>query len=1073
MNLAFQLILGGRKRPFVPPVEPTAVAWQSLTANGTSGSVSTNQLIATFDTDPGLNTSNFVVTGASKGVVSKVGAVYTVNINTITVSDGQSVTLDVIGVPSGFTITPTTRTVPVYKSVELEPPTFEFDLVFPILTEGDTGTLSAADCFAGEVDSYSIATGTLPEWLTFNTSTGVFTYTDAETGNVSGISVTATNTAGSATTNTASIVIGAAIEEGDLVIARNATTTSDDAATYTIVIDSSMTTAPNPASIVFNALIGSTFPGIADPEKQLSFWWGFGDAGATFDYVASTWGRNNANRAQGGITGHVFENVGSYTVKCFVYNHDTGAYGYAEQVITVTDADLYYATTDTICLDPSSTFAGVPAGSQQVTSWNAAQTAIETIKAGSRLLIARGQTLNLDHNSTLLSIYNNQRYGAFGDGAEPIINLPTEGMDNFASAIFYGSAGTSRGTGENTVISDWDIRGNYDAELGIGEANNSNFANLDGNSKVGFHNVKVSGIGKALSLVNVSGLPDRILISNCQFTNWFDYGILGRGSNTVIVGSSIKQKATAGSGKNAKEKFQGRIESNGTQTVYVLANLQLHGETDKYLRVFDYEPSARTYRRLFPGDDFTFTEGVDDDGNNTGNATHEADLNSAIDSGHELYYHSAYYPWHGPIRMENCQGVTIAQNEFLSKNGWTSSGLAHQPCIRWNSGGNANAFGFINQNKIEGGFDMLALAPQNSTTRQFPTGPLIVEANEFVGTTVSENCIRIGCTNVLARNNNMIQPNIASEWENHEFQRFAIIEKYEATQNDVDADPIDIYNNTIVNLMTTANGARDIVAVFESPFGDGFPLVNSGNNLLYHDDNSVALPNYSPLDADEYYRPLEGSAAINGGTPNSLVWDDIAGELVGENASIGSYDQPAVEVVTPQRLTLNGVDSKFSFPDKTLGDGDSVSFIFNSTDFSCYLLGRDGQTQHFIVAQNGSTIRVRAVTNHYFDVAEDLDAGEDILLTYTHHIGTAPTLSVDGTPYTERDGTVGTTALILNQSNFGNGTSFNTISHSDLTFVIGGVTTKWNIDSGSITTEESVIGEEDMIFTGVELEDWA
>jgi len=113
MNLCLDLALNWRgKRSFTPPTN-TPIAFQSLTANGTSGTVSTTQLTATFDIDPGLNTSNFVVTGASKGVVSKVGAVYTVNIHTITVEDGQGVTLDIINVPSGFTITPLFRTVAV------------------------------------------------------------------------------------------------------------------------------------------------------------------------------------------------------------------------------------------------------------------------------------------------------------------------------------------------------------------------------------------------------------------------------------------------------------------------------------------------------------------------------------------------------------------------------------------------------------------------------------------------------------------------------------------------------------------------------------------------------------------------------------------------------------------------------------------------------------------------------------------------------------------------------------------------------------------------------------------------
>lgn len=205
--------LGGflPKRKFPTPAPPTAISFQSLTANGTSGTVSTTQLTATFDVDPGLTTANFVVTGASKGTVTNVDGDYYINVFDIP-EDGQIVTLDVINVPSSVTITPLTRTVTVYKAAELEAPTFEFDLIFPSIAAGASGSFDASYCFSGEVDSYSIATGTLPVWLTFDTETSIFTYTDAEESTVSGVSITATNTAGSATTNEADFAVVESVE---------------------------------------------------------------------------------------------------------------------------------------------------------------------------------------------------------------------------------------------------------------------------------------------------------------------------------------------------------------------------------------------------------------------------------------------------------------------------------------------------------------------------------------------------------------------------------------------------------------------------------------------------------------------------------------------------------------------------------------------------------------------------------------------------------------------------------------------------------------------------------------------
>jgi len=177
MNLCLNLALSWvGKRVFVPPTAPTAVSFQSLTANGTSGTVSTTQLTATLDVDPGLTTANFVVTGASKGVVSKVGAVYTININTITVDDGQSVTLDIIGVPSGFTITPTTRTVAVNKAAVYEYPDYSptaLESEFTLLPQDSNGW----SIFAPSVDSQIMYVKTGGNDTTA-ASSGVYTYGD-------------------------------------------------------------------------------------------------------------------------------------------------------------------------------------------------------------------------------------------------------------------------------------------------------------------------------------------------------------------------------------------------------------------------------------------------------------------------------------------------------------------------------------------------------------------------------------------------------------------------------------------------------------------------------------------------------------------------------------------------------------------------------------------------------------------------------------------------------------------------------------------------------------------------------
>jgi hypothetical protein len=89
----------------------TAITFNSLTANGTSGSVSTTTLIMGFNADiAGLSTADITVTGATKGLLTRVGiGSYTLGISGITVANGADITVAVA--KTGFTFTPASRSV--------------------------------------------------------------------------------------------------------------------------------------------------------------------------------------------------------------------------------------------------------------------------------------------------------------------------------------------------------------------------------------------------------------------------------------------------------------------------------------------------------------------------------------------------------------------------------------------------------------------------------------------------------------------------------------------------------------------------------------------------------------------------------------------------------------------------------------------------------------------------------------------------------------------------------------------------------------------------------------------------
>jgi hypothetical protein len=105
------LVMLGCKNPETDT--PIAVTFSSLTADGTSGSVTTTTLTLVFDHDPTtLAVGNITVTGATKGALSGTGTTRTLAISVITVANGANVTVALTS-PTGYLITPAIRAVAI------------------------------------------------------------------------------------------------------------------------------------------------------------------------------------------------------------------------------------------------------------------------------------------------------------------------------------------------------------------------------------------------------------------------------------------------------------------------------------------------------------------------------------------------------------------------------------------------------------------------------------------------------------------------------------------------------------------------------------------------------------------------------------------------------------------------------------------------------------------------------------------------------------------------------------------------------------------------------------------------
>lgn len=186
------------KRKFNPTPDPTAVAWEALEANGEPGTVSTSQLVFSFSQEPfGINAGNFYIPWASKGTMTGSGLTRTLPIfDLVGDINNTSQIVELLSNPSGYTITPTSLSVVVYKAAALEAPTVANTLTLPQATIGVAYSTNIAYVFGGVVDSYAVATGTLPTWATLNATTGDITGTPDVESTAAGLSFTATNSAG-------------------------------------------------------------------------------------------------------------------------------------------------------------------------------------------------------------------------------------------------------------------------------------------------------------------------------------------------------------------------------------------------------------------------------------------------------------------------------------------------------------------------------------------------------------------------------------------------------------------------------------------------------------------------------------------------------------------------------------------------------------------------------------------------------------------------------------------------------------------------------------------------------------
>ncbi|MEL6266292.1 MAG: right-handed parallel beta-helix repeat-containing protein, partial [Pseudomonadota bacterium] len=262
--------------------------------------------------------------------------------------------------------------------------------------------------------------------------------------------------------------------------------------------------------------------------------------------------RRTSRYGSGYVSGHVYRTPGTYTITA-THRTRLGHERSTSIAVTALDPDTVYPGADTVCVSTLGDFTGAPAGALQAASVAEVIALRPGTSGPRRVLFRRGEEIYL---SDSFSQRTNDYFGAFGPVEDGKPHLRRDA--NSAGAGHFRSGG-----GADIIVTGLEMSDSYDAADPVPASEHPEQAVLyTGYSAVNSHTRSTITDCTMRGMRIMVQLSFSTAISNCYFTDWYDYGCLGTAVKTLIIGNRIAQNPDAADFLDGKTANSG-VTPNG------------------------------------------------------------------------------------------------------------------------------------------------------------------------------------------------------------------------------------------------------------------------------------------------------------------------------------------------------------------------------------------------------------------------------------------------------------------------------------------------------------------------------